>query len=553
MTDSTAQIEAGDLLASRHDRTLRGLLVPFGEVGRTNLGRFSVRRGAMRIPEDPSVVTLNLDHQRNQPVGRATELRASDRGIEAVFAIAATPRGDDLLASAERGERTKLSAEATNIVIRGGQLVSAELYGAAAVAAGAFPSAELLAADAGELPVDMPEWLAPSESTSTSTEEVVVNGVTYVRKTETTYSATTTPKDQPPADQPPTQEDNNAMTDQPGDLAATAQRPASGAPAPRQRAATTTAPRGQSSRDLFATIAGAMASGNPTRDLFAALDQISQADVFDVVNQPQSIGEIFQGVPYVPLYSPLLTPGSPLTSMKVQGHRFVKGKKPVVGPWAGGGTQVPTNEVKMELVEETAQRRAGGWDVDRIMRDFPNPEFWAAFYAAAAESYVIQTDEDSRAVMANPASSTALLVDPAVAAAKGISDAAYKIVKGGLKLVRTKKGRPTFASLAEDLYEDLAFTRLDDSLAYLNLTFGLDKSSGMTAGDIVCDPNLADGTALVGVRGFASLHQLGGAAPIRTSAEDIAKGNLTEAVFGYNAIILHDAEALIRVEDDPAA
>lgn len=61
------QIEGGEVLANLDERTLTGLLLPYGEEGRTNVGRFTVMAGDIAIPEDPSVVSINEDHE----IGRA--------------------------------------------------------------------------------------------------------------------------------------------------------------------------------------------------------------------------------------------------------------------------------------------------------------------------------------------------------------------------------------------------------------------------------------------------------------------------------------------------
>jgi hypothetical protein len=60
------QIEAGSLYANAEDRIVSGLLLPYGEIGQTNLGRFSIEAGTVNIPSDPDVVTLNVDHNREE-------------------------------------------------------------------------------------------------------------------------------------------------------------------------------------------------------------------------------------------------------------------------------------------------------------------------------------------------------------------------------------------------------------------------------------------------------------------------------------------------------
>ena len=89
------EYEGGDILANLEDRTITGLLIPFNELGHTNAGRFMVEAGAIALPSDPSVITLNTDHERSQPVGRGSRVwEEPSVGIMATFAIARTPVAD---------------------------------------------------------------------------------------------------------------------------------------------------------------------------------------------------------------------------------------------------------------------------------------------------------------------------------------------------------------------------------------------------------------------------------------------------------------------------
>ncbi|HUG50383.1 MAG TPA: hypothetical protein VLZ78_05240, partial [Terrimesophilobacter sp.] len=70
-------IQGGEVLASLDERTITGLLIPFNERSETpksGPGGFTVEAGSIALPADPAVVTLNTDHDRYQPVGRASNL-----------------------------------------------------------------------------------------------------------------------------------------------------------------------------------------------------------------------------------------------------------------------------------------------------------------------------------------------------------------------------------------------------------------------------------------------------------------------------------------------
>ncbi|MFK4761195.1 hypothetical protein ACI3KS_09715, partial [Microbacterium sp. ZW T5_45] len=148
MHEIDIEIEGGEVLASADDRTITGLLIPFGERGRTNVGQFEVDASAVELPADPSVVTLNTDHDRYAPVGRATRLWIEAAGVMASFAIGRTPAGDRALADARdpHGKRRRLSGEWRG-GIKNGKATRVPVSGGALVERGAFPSAMVLAAD----------------------------------------------------------------------------------------------------------------------------------------------------------------------------------------------------------------------------------------------------------------------------------------------------------------------------------------------------------------------------------------------------------------------
>jgi len=145
------------LTANLEDRTISGLALPFGETGRTNLGRVIASAGSVTVPEDVSTITLNLEHSRTAPVGRATAVEETPEGLVATFRVARTRAGDDLLAEVEEGLRAGLSVELDAPVIRAGRLLSGALSAVAAVVSPAFPSALLTAADAGDVEDDEDE------------------------------------------------------------------------------------------------------------------------------------------------------------------------------------------------------------------------------------------------------------------------------------------------------------------------------------------------------------------------------------------------------------
>ncbi|WP_062208829.1 hypothetical protein [Demequina oxidasica] len=92
-------------------RTIEGLLLPFGVVGANGQGKFlfDAKTEAV-LPKDVSRFKLNLDHGSTY-VAHALELSATDQGLRAKFKVARGPEGDRALSLAEDGVYDGLSAE----------------------------------------------------------------------------------------------------------------------------------------------------------------------------------------------------------------------------------------------------------------------------------------------------------------------------------------------------------------------------------------------------------------------------------------------------------
>ena len=98
--------DGGELvLASEDERIVEGRLLPFNTIGHTNVGAFTVEAGVLELPSDPEVIGLNIEHDREQPVGRAIEVSAREDGVYGKYRIARTPEGDQALADIKSGKR----------------------------------------------------------------------------------------------------------------------------------------------------------------------------------------------------------------------------------------------------------------------------------------------------------------------------------------------------------------------------------------------------------------------------------------------------------------
>lgn len=502
---TSVRIEAGTLTASRAERTVTGLLIPFGELGRTNLGRFAVEPDAFTLPADPSVITLNRQHDPSVPLGRATALTKTTAGVMATFAVAAVPEGDAYLDEVDAGQRNGLSAEVADVVIRAGKGIAGRLFAAAAVVAGAFPSATLLAADVGEI-----ETTEDEEPSADATEVADKESTMDEDETETTEVVEETPTEEEPLK---------------------ASLPASVTPARTKKAAT-----------LLASLTGKAMPQAAT--LMAALDNITAADALPA-QERQWLGEIYGSRTYRRRFANLTQPGT-LTALKAIGWRFVEDKTPEVDDYAGFPAQPHSNEVKSESVELTAARLAGAGAVDRAFLDFPTPEFWSGYFREQSNSYERKLDHHARdAYIAGATEVTAGTVPT------GVATAAAYIVDGAMAIIEAERDLPAWAIVGSDLYRALLLTRADDLLAYLTIALGIEE--GSIEGFRIVPSSVATlaSKVLVGTKTSATVYELPGV-PIRVDTVAIASGAVERGAFGYHAELINDTKglALVGPEDE---
>ena len=539
MTD--VQIETGTLYANAEDRIVSGLLLPYGEQGQTNIGKFSIEPGAVEIPADPDVVTLNVQHDHEEPVGRATELLDTPAGIVGTFRIANTPEGDTVLAEIAAGTRSKLSAEVKNVVIRSRKAVSGFLFGAAIVEQGAFPSAALMAefaedTDGETVEAQILEVVSDPEGNN---EEIVVDDlpetviVDVVNPVDGTVEQTVFVPESP------------ATTDNQGDT------PMGAATAPESLQAAKSAPVSDNLPTVMAQLASAAKSGSRSlfaeiaqRDdakavtsLFAALSDVEYDSVGSAginTHQPQWLGELWTGRTYERKFIPLISSGV-MTALTMNAWRWTT--KPAVSAWTGNKNDVPSNAPATESFEVTGVRYAGAHDWAREFRDFGRTDVIESALRGMTESYAKVTDLATITALKNGATDV-------VASATG----AWERIMDGVEAV-LPTAVPTFAVIATDLYRELLLTTNNDALAYLNAGLGLE--GGTAAGfSIVPSDQLSAGNVLVGSREAAISFELAGA-PIRVEAENVSQGGFDMGLFGYHAAAVVNADALVLVA--PAA
>ncbi len=335
-----AQIETGTLYANVEDRIVSGLLLPYGEQGNTNLGKFSISPGAVTIPADPEVVTVNTQHERENPVGRATELIDTPAGIVGTFKIANTPEGDTVLAEIAEGLRSKLSAEVKNIVIRSGKAISGSLFGAAIVEQGAFPSAALLAADTPDAVVEVSDAGDVTIVSDVNPDAIVVETVNPDGTVDETVYTEDNQVDPNQVD--PTNNEGAPMgaATAPDTLQAHKAAPEDANLGTVIHSLTSAAQNG--SRSMFAELM-ARPEGEAAATLYGALSDVKisgTGQVGTAIQQPQWIGELWSGRAYERKIIPLIGSGA-LSGLKIQGWRWTT--KPEVATWAGNKAAITSN------------------------------------------------------------------------------------------------------------------------------------------------------------------------------------------------------------------
>lgn len=478
------QLEAAD-----DGRTIKGMLLPFGEIGYTSYGPVTVT-GGITWPEDLAGVLLNIEHDPGRLVGRATSLEITEAGVQATFSIVNTRAGDDALEEVRAGLRGALSVEMTALEEdKPGEISAGEIIGAGLVSRPAFESARLAA----------------------------------------THAATEETQSDPGQEEPETDQPNEEDTEM-SDARIGASTPV-----------TAGAIRGNTVnvQDLTAAFAGAY--GNT--QLKAALADIVPANWL-AFEQPEYVGELWNGKAFQRRAIPAFNHAT-LKSRKISGWRWVT--RPEVGPYEGNKAEIPTNTVSTEAVDIEIQRIAGGHDIDRIYVDFESPEFWAAYFAAMTESYARQSDAIALAEVADAAPEVTPGEVPA-----GIAPALAYIVDGVLAVLNETDALPDTAFVAPDLWRALMFTTHNDRLAYLDAALGFNEGTlNERKFAIVPESRIEAGSALVTTREAATVHELGGGTPIRVQALDVAHGGVDAAVFGYMAVNIHDAAGLAMVK--PAA
>lgn len=302
------------------------------------------------------------------------------------------------------------------------------------------------------------------------------------------------------------------------------------APAPYATAATVA-----TMDQLTDTIAATLKAGGRASQVMAALADIVPADDAGHahIGAPSLLGELWTADNADTPLTDALAKGD-LTAIKVQGWRW--NVRPQVAPYTGNKTEIPTGPISTVPAEALAERMAGGWDIDRIYMDLGDGGFIRSVFEAATADY-------KRKVEAK------IAADLAAAATVVEASTSLPAALGKLGTVAGQLGsRLSFIALAPDVWGE--FVNLGEGEVPWWIrnqgTIDLGTTSG-TAGGLRFSVNhgLTAGQILAGDSRAAKLHRPS-TNPIQVQALDIANGGVDLGVYGYHALMVHDARAILR-------
>lgn len=510
-------LDARVTAANPGTRTITGLVVMWGAIGRTSVGPARFARGSIQAP-DPSRVKLLVEHDVAQVVGYLTAAQETQEGLLGTFTIPPGAAGDAVLQSAASGLRDGLSV---------GVEVQAAAPGADGVldvTAGSWRETSLVA---------VPAFIGSQVTQVAASAPQGAPGSVFA-----TQAALTPPQAGPagPVAIP-------AAPPVPWGAAPAAPW---GAPLPTVAAAY---PQGgymvaqrpvapMTFDQAVERITAGWRTGGAEGALRAALaDVVPPADPAQnqALFRPQWLGELWTTAyterPLIDVIS-----HAPLTSFTVTGFKVAR---PAfgVGVYAGNKAAVPSpGGFAVEVVTQNATRIAGAHDIDRAFIDLGDGSFVASYFRYQAENYAVLTE--------------AQVADWLLAEATAVVGTGTGILEALDQLARyfaTLGGgaRMSFVAISGDLWSDLiAISNQDAPWLYggsAAMTGGTATVGGMA---LFLEPSLPANTILAGDKRSATFYEWKNP-PLAIQAQNIPNGGVDLGVFGYVASIVNNADALV--------
>lgn len=568
-------IDAGTLNASKNSRIVTGLLVPYGEECRSDIGRFSFEPGVIKVPTDLTGMSLNIEHEREKIVGAPASIRETAKGIVASFAIAKTKAGDAALAAIRSGKRKRLSAEISDVMIRDGKGVAGNLFAAAVCEKPAFPSATLLAA--------APDTEDEGEDDSTETHEVSEytdeNGVTWRRvvDTETETDGDTTTTTTTIVEEITEPDDDTEETDpiEEEPMTASTTLAAKAATKPRPAPVRTEQRPAFDLGTVYASIAAGRRGDQQALTFLGALTDIKTNGPLGKVGAngtlPENwVGQIWDGREYGRKFLPLGTVGTEITATGKRGYKAHRGTAatPIEhhdGEWAGDLSAIKSGTGYTEELKSKLHKFAIAEAIAREFIDLPGGgEIVEAFMKLLMEDYAYWSD--MKALQTWLTAAGAPVTPRAVPARYADTPALGQLIQGVLAVERTRD-TPTFAIVNQTAYEQLLYTPKDLVPEYVTFDFRTDLTGSADAGKVqvvVADdaqfvdaagaPLVAADTpaTLVGAGSAVDFDELG-STPLTVDALEIARGGIDRAIHGYLQVFVKRAASVSLIGTAPAA
>jgi len=497
----TYEIAKVDVTAAENgEKTITGLIAPFGSVGSTSAGRVVFEPSAF-MGIEPDKVVLLVEHDSTRPIGRMTSHHVTPAGVTASFRVVDTTLGRDELVNAQEGLRTGLS-------------VGANLK--------AWENRD------GVMAVTQADLVEVSLVTKPAFSEARVSDVAASETEEA-------PPAEAPAEAPTEEETEEEVTD----TTSTVEAPEPAVEAARPVATTIVTPRLTASDMTSALIRAARGDHSAMTMLTAAIadaDTSGNPGVIPVQLLPDVISTINGDRPFINSIrrAPLAASGMSFRKPRWTSYPSVDAHTE--------GNEPDSNSATIEDITVEVISRMGANKFTVELFDRSEPGYFDELRNKLAMAYAINTDTAAvGAFIAN------------AVAAEG-TGAYAQIVDAAAKVYGAIKRRPNRVLVSVDAWADL-MNVLDGAdrplFAPINPTNSvgtLGSFSGSILGmDVVVDHNAPEGTCVVYSDQSATYYEMPGS-PAFLQAIQIGTAEIEVAIKGYDALSL-DFE--FQTDDDP--
>lgn len=523
--------------ASVSSRTIDGIATVYGVRAHASVP-LVIEAGSIEIPTPTSRVKLVLDHDTTQPVGLLAEYTDAPDQLRTKFTVPPGEAGDRALTEAANGLRDGLSvgldlADDGYTFDEDGyvHVTRATLREVTLCAVPAYDDARLIEVVASLRNTNPRGSAMPCATCGQTHAAGVACSAPTVAASAPVVTATPVPAPVPaPAPAPAVVATSAAPNPAPAVVVASASSMTLRAAA---QLISSIAARGGSAQDVRAALGLAVTS---------ALADVTPADDLGLgYTRPTWIGQLWKASQARrPFIDALGTP-KPLTGLKVYGWQW--DVEPQVVDYAGNKADVVGNDISTKPAEASAERTAGGWDVDRIYVDLAEPGMIEAIFEAATEDYRRKSEAKVAAKLLAGASSIATPFESLPAALVGLGQAAVTL---GAEIGAVGFGSAVWGHLTGLTRDEVPWWMgSGDSIS-------IGTVEGQVGGvKLFSSPGLAS-TQILGLDPrAATFYEVD--PPIRVQAIDVARGGVDLGVYGYQALIINDARALIKSTVVPPA